>query len=96
MKESPRIAEGFFMLVLVETIVSSCRAGGSFSFPPYKSFSSGLQKIFIRLTKVSFQTYKCYFTALYFMFLPLQHMYYALQLMYHVLQLMLQALQYKI
>ena len=35
------------MLLFVETIVSSCRAGSSFSFPPYKSFSSVLQMFFL-------------------------------------------------
>ena len=38
------------MLLFVETIVSSCRASSSFSFPPYKSFSSGLQMFFYCLT----------------------------------------------
>ena len=84
------------MLLFVETIVSSCRASSSFSFPPYKSFSSVLQKFLFRLTKVSLQAYKCFFTALLFMLQVLQHMYHALQLMYHVLQLVLQALQHKI
>ena len=77
------------MLLFVETIVSSCRASSSFSFPPYKSFSSVLQKFLFKLTNV-------FFTALLFMLQVLQHMYHALQLMYHVLQLMLQVLQHKI
>ena len=76
------------MLVLVETIVSSCRAGGSFSFLAYKSFSSGLQKFLFSHTNV-------FFTTLHFMLQCLQHIYHALQLMYHVLQLLLQALEHK-
>jgi len=54
------------MLLFVETIVSSCRASSSFSFPPYKSFSSVLQKFLFRLTKVSLQAYKCFFYCLTF------------------------------
>ena len=48
------------MLVLVETIVSSCRAGGSFSFLAYKSFSSGLLKFLFSHTNVFFRT-SCHF-----------------------------------
>ena len=54
------------MLLFVETIVSSCRASSSFSFPPYKSFSSVLQKFLFKLTNV-------FFTALLFMLQALQY-----------------------